>query len=135
MNLKLIEMPDLKLLQLRYESDTWKRLLGFMLDENVHLKFRLSDVLQNNFDKQLLEELENFQGRFLKQDELISVLRNDLAGLDKLMVRSVIEDGKIMKEIGSKMKKIRNHINNAERQFSRLKSEFISYLSENIQAT
>ena len=122
-------------LQLRYESETWKRLLTFMLDENVHLKFRLSDVLQNNFDKQLLEELENFQGRFLKQDELISVLRNDLAGLDKLMVRSVIEDGKIMKEIGIKMKKIRNHINNAERQFSRLKSEFIIYLSENIQVT
>jgi hypothetical protein len=132
MSQKVIEMPNDKLMQLRYESDTWKRLLGFMMDENVHLKFRLSDILKNSFNKQLLEQLEIFQSNFVKVDDLISVLRNDLAELDKQLVWNMPEEAKIMRDIEIKMKKIRNNINNAETQFSQLKSEFISFLSENM---
>jgi hypothetical protein len=132
MSQKLIEMSDDKLLQLRYESETWKRLLGFMMDENVHLKYRLSDVLKNNFNKQLLEQLESFQSNFVKVDELISVLRNDLADLDKRLLWEIPEDGKTIRDIEIKMKTIRNNISNAEKQFSQLKTEFISFLSENM---
>jgi hypothetical protein len=132
MSQKVIEMPNDKLMQLRYESDTWKRLLGFMMDENVHLKFRLSDILKNNFNKQLLEQLEIFQSNFVKVDDLISVLRNDLAELDKQLVWKMPEEVKTVRDIEIKMKKIRNNINNAENQFSQLKSEFISFLSENM---
>jgi regulator of replication initiation timing len=132
MSQKVIEMPNDKLMQLRYESDTWKRLLGFMMDENVHLKFRLSDILKNSFNKQLLEQLEIFQSNFVKVDDLISVLRNDLAELDKQLVWKMPEEVKTVRDIEIKMKKIRNNINNAENQFSQLKSEFISFLSENM---
>jgi hypothetical protein len=37
-----------------------------------------------------------------------------------------------LKELDKKMKVTRNNINNAETQFSQLKSAFISYLSENM---
>jgi hypothetical protein len=132
MSQKIIEMSDIKLTQLRYESETWKRLLEFMMDENIQLKYRLSDVLKNNFDKQFLEQLENFQSNFVKEDNLISVLRNDVAELDKLLSWEVVEDVKLLKELDKKMKVTRNNINNAETQFSQLKSAFISYLSENM---
>jgi hypothetical protein len=132
MSQKIIEMSDIKLTQLRYESETWKRLLEFMMDENIQLKYRLSDVLKNNFDKQFLEQLENFQSSFVKEDNLISVLRNDVAELDKLLSWEVVEDVKLMKELDKKMKLTRNNITNAETQFSQLKSAFISYLSENM---
>jgi hypothetical protein len=126
-------MPDLKLKQLQYERDTWKRLLGFMMDETIHLKNRLSEILKYKFDKNLLEEAENFQSSFLKEDELISLLRNDVAELDKLLVREVFEDGKIIKEIERRLKRLRNNIITAERQLGKLKLEFNSYLSENMQ--
>jgi len=125
-------MPELKLKQLQYESDTWKRLLGFMLDENIHLKNRISEILKNGFKKNLLEELENFQSRFIKEDELIGLLRNDVAELDKLLLKEVYEDGKLIKEIGRKLKTFRNNMLNAERQFTELKLDFNHYLSENI---
>ena len=125
-------MPDLKLKQLQHESDAWKRLLCFMMDENVHLKYRLSEVLKDKFDKNLLDELENFQNRFIKEDEQVGLLRNDVAELDKLFVREIFGDGEIMKKVGIQLKKLRKNIESAERQFGKMKSEFNSYLLENL---
>ena len=131
-HLKLDYMPELKLKQLQYESDGWKRLLRFMMDENIHLKNRLSEVLRDQFDKKFLVEVEGFQNNFIKEDELIGLMRNDVAELDKLLVREIWEDGKISNEIDRRLKNIRNNIIIADRQFDKLKLEFNNYLSENI---
>lgn len=125
-------MPDLKIRQLQYESDTWKRLLGFIVEENVRLKNRLSEVLQDKFDKSLLEEVENFQTKFVKEDELVFLLRNDVAEYDKLLTRASFENGSLYCEIDNKLKKLRSTMPDAENQFGKLKSDFNSYLSENI---
>ena len=125
-------MPELKIKQLQYESNTWKRLLGFMMDENVHLKNRVSEVLKNGFDKGLLEEVESFHSRFIKEDDLIGLLRNEVAEMDKLLVREIFEDGQLVKEIDTKLKKLHKNIITAERQLNELKLEFNNYLSENI---
>ena len=122
-------MPELKLKQLQYESDTWKRLLGFMIDENIHLKKRLVEILRSISNENLLEEMENFHSRFIKEDDLIGLLRNDVAELDKLLVREIFEDGNIFDEVIRKLNKLRNNIGNAEIQFSQLKLEFNNYLS------
>jgi regulator of replication initiation timing len=129
---KPVYMPELKLKQLQYEAETWKRLLGFMMDENIHLKNRLSEILKDRFDKNLLEEVEGFQSRFVKEDQMIGLLRNEVVELDKLLVREIFEDGSIIKNVDKKLKNLRNNISNAEKQFGKLKSEFNSYLSENM---
>jgi regulator of replication initiation timing len=125
-------MPELKLKQLQYESDTWKRVLGFMMEENIYLKNRLSEILKDKFDKNLLEQVEGFQSSFVKEDEMIGLLRNEVAELDKLLVREIFEDGTIIKKVDAKLKHMRHNIKNAEKEFSRLKSDFNNYLSENI---
>jgi regulator of replication initiation timing len=125
-------MPELKLKQLQYESDTWKRVLGFMMEENIYLKNRLSEILKDKFDKKLLEQVEGFQSSFVKEDEMIGLLRNEVAELDKLLVREIFEDGTIIKKVDAKLKHMRHNIKNAEKEFSRLKSDFNNYLSENI---
>lgn len=125
-------MPELKLKQLRFESNTLKRLLDFMIDENVYLKNRIAEVLQDKFDKKLLEKIEIFQSSFVNEDKLIGLLRNDVAELDNLLVREICEDGKIINEINRRLKNLRNNIMNAELQFGKLKSAFNSYLIENM---
>jgi regulator of replication initiation timing len=57
------DISDFKLKQLQYEIDSWKRLLGFMMEENIHLKIRLSEMLKNKFDNNLLEEVEIFYNK------------------------------------------------------------------------
>ena len=123
-------MPELKLKQLQHESATWKRSLGYIIEENIHLKNRLSAILQDKFDKRLLDQLESFQNSFLKEDERISLLRNDIVEFDILL--EIPETGKPPKEITGKLKKIRNNIVSTETQFGNLKIDFNSYLSENI---
>jgi hypothetical protein len=125
-------MPKLKLKQLQYESDTWKRLLGFMMEENSYLKNRISEILKDKFNKNLLEKLEYFQSRLVKEDGLIGLLRNDVAELDKLLEREIVENGKIIKEIDKTLKRLRNNIIVIEKQFGKLKLEFNSFLLENI---
>jgi hypothetical protein len=131
-HVKLDGMPALKLKQLQYERDTWKRLLDFMMDENVQFKNRLSEILKDKFDKELLEEVEGFQSSFIKEDELIGLLRNELAELDKLLVAEVIEDGKIIEKIDVKLKNLRDNIITAEVHYCKLKVAFNSYLAQNI---
>ena len=123
-------MQNLK--QFQDESDAWKRLLCLLMDENVSLKYRLAEVLKDKFDNNLLDEVENFQSRFIKNDGLIGLLRNDVAEFDKLMVRERFDDGEFKKKVGNQLSKLRNNIEAAEIQFNKLKSEFNSYLSENL---
>jgi len=125
-------MSEFKLRQLKYEADTWKRLLGFVMEENIHLKNRLSEVLKENFDKNLLNDVEDFYSGFIREDELIVLLRNDIAELDSLLTREVFEDGITLKQVERKVKKLRHGVKAAEEHFGKLKSAFNSYLSENI---
>jgi hypothetical protein len=129
-------MPGLILKQLHYESQTWKRLLGFMMEENIHLKNRISEILKNGFDKNLLEEMENFQNKFIKEDELIGLLRNERAELDKLLVNVLVNgipaERDIMKEINRRLEKFRSNIITAEKHFGKVKLEFNHYLSEHV---
>ena len=71
-------MSQIKLKQLQHESDTWKRSLAFMMDENVQLKNRLAEILKPDFDNSLLDDIEIFQTNFLREDEVISLLKTTL---------------------------------------------------------
>jgi hypothetical protein len=127
-----VYMPPLILKQLQYETDTWKRLLDFMMEENINLKIRLSEIIKDKFNKNALEDLEDFQSNFIKEDELISLLRNEVAELDKLFGTAKFDGGKISQEIEVKLERLRNNIIIAERQFGKLNLEFNNYLSLNM---
>lgn len=129
---KLDGMPAVKLHQLQHESNTYKRVLSFMMDENIHLKNRLSTILKDRFNNNLLEDVEKFQNRFLKEDELIGLLRNDVSEMEKLFASEVSEEGEVIGEINHRIRKLRNNISHAEKDFLKLKVDFNSYMSENI---
>ena len=125
-------MEEAKINQTQIEINTWKRLLNFFRDENVCLKNRLSDILKNGFDRKLLEEFENFQTKFIKQDEVINFLRNDTTELDKLLLNEKsdveISDSRIVK----KLERLRNNVANSEKQFFQLQLNFNTYILENM---
>ena len=130
--IKLDNLPELKLIQLQYEINTWKRLLSFMSEENIQLKNRLSEVLKNNFDKNLLEEVEIYYTNIIKEDELFILLRNEINELDNLLVRKVFEEEEFMKNFEKKFRRFSNNIKNSEKQFGKLKMNFNNYLTINI---
>lgn len=121
-----------KLKQLQFETLSWQRLLDFMTDENIHHKNRLSEILKERFDKNLLEEVDGFQNRFIRMDELIALLRHDLAEVQKMQEREFYREPFLQKKMTRSMKKLRKNMNNAEEQFGHLKTAFNHFLIENI---
>lgn len=121
-------MITLKLEQLVFESNTWKRDLAFMTEENIRLKNRLSEILKKKIDKTLLPSAEEFNSSFLKHDDLIKVLRNDISGFDQLLTREQFENGAIIKTVESQLEVIRNNIKVTEERFNTLKLNFYNQM-------
>lgn len=121
-------MSTVQVKQLQSESDAWKRTLGFLREENVFLKQRLTEVLKHSSESRFLEALESFQTQFIREDERITLLRNDIADLDRLLYRDVYEDGAIATQVQQRMQELRVNMRITEQEFSRLKAEFHLYL-------
>ena len=100
-----------------------------MTEENIHLKNRLSEILREKIDKALLPQAEEFNNRFLKHDDLIKVLRNDISDYDRLLARELFEDGAIIDAVELKQRMIRKNIKEAEERFDSLKLDFYTHMS------
>jgi hypothetical protein len=121
-----------KFTQFRHESDTWKRYLQFIQQENNHLKTRLSQVLQHDTDEQFLERAEYFQSKFIAEDDTVNMLRQDIHELDNMLSKEIPEDANTIKELQKKLKKMHKDMEIVERQFNKLKSDFNLYLTESL---
>jgi hypothetical protein len=104
-----------------------------MIEENIHLKIRLSEVLKNKFDNNLLEEVEDFYNKIIKEDDLFLLLRNEINELDKLFDNIIFKEEDVLIKANRKFKQFRNNINATEKQFGKLKMNFNNYLLENTQ--
>lgn len=121
-----------KKIQFRHESDTWKRYLQFIQQENNNLKNRLCQVLQHDTDEQFLERAEYFQSKFIAEDDMVNMLRQDIDELDHLLSKEAHENGSFLKEVQKNLKKMQKDMEIVERQFSKLKSDFNLYLTESL---
>ena len=125
-------MKELKLKQVQYEKETWKRVLYFMSEENICLKNRLSEVLKDPFNYNWLEQLECFQTSFVKFDNLVHLLRDDLAEVETLLTTGIPGEDNTLINMRTKLLALRNVVTTAEKEFIKLKIDFINYLSENV---
>ena len=126
-----MSIAEPKIEQFRYESDTWKRNLEFIMEENITLKNRLANVLKAvSYDEDLLTAAEQYQNYFIREDETVHLLRRDIADLDKLLVKEIFQDGHVIGEVLHKQKKLSIEMKNAIGEFNKLKFEFNNYLAE-----
>jgi len=117
--------------QFRFEITTMKRILNFIVDDNIHLKHRLAAVAPG-FDQNQLEHIENFQNRFIMQDELAVLLNRQLSELNELLAKEIVLNRESLKRIKSMIARIFSNLNVAEARAKKLRKEFNNYLSENI---
>lgn len=123
MSLVKITKPD----QFHHENKTWNRMLEFFKQENIFLKNRLSEVVDNSTDKEFLALAEHFQNRFIIKDEYIDELRHDINEQDKKLTESSTNfiDNKLI----IRQEKLGNEMEYFEKDFNKLKNEFNKYLS------
>jgi hypothetical protein len=75
----------------------------------------------------LLEEIEEFQTQFIKEDELINSLRKDISELDNYILSKEFQNGKIEKFVNTKMENLRKHIANSTIRLRVSKSTFDNF--------
>ncbi len=119
-----------RLHQVKHECAGWKRLLAFMMEENVQLKTQVPEILSNSGDQVLLAGIEQFQDRFISEDGVISLLRNDVAKFEKLLLKEETEVGVLSDQTYRKLEILRNNLQTLETQFSELRSAFFRFLLE-----
>jgi len=113
-----------KLNRLSDEIQSWKQLLSARMEDNILLKNSLSHILKNNFDHNLLDEIEEFQSKFIREDEVIHSLRNDVNVMDNLIQEEMCEGPEITEAIDNKINNLRKSIASSATDFLLLKSAF-----------
>ena len=124
-------MCNLNFRQLEGEADSWKSLIVQLTEENNQLKNRLAETLRNNISQRMLVELENFQTCFINIDELIYLLRRDIAECDNLLQKKISGDSIVVDEIIVLWKELNHSIKTTEIKFWKLKTDFNKYLQQN----
>jgi hypothetical protein len=114
------------------ESESWRRVLEYMQQENSYLKNLLADVVNQDINNEMLVEAEDFQNRFIKNDEIIALLRRDIYNFNERLSDHSSKAGMDNEKYYPVQKKLRNEIELLEQQFNKLKFEFLYFISEKI---
>jgi len=115
--------------QFHHENKTWLRSLDYFGQENIALKFRLSEVLEHSTNKKFLDEAEEFQNKFLSKDELIKELKEEILLQQKRFADLSEHDNAALKAILNMHNKLGAQLENLENGFGHLKYEFNKYIS------
>jgi hypothetical protein len=130
----LMTGAETKIKQLQHESETWKRDLGFTVEENVALKNRLAEIISAaQVTPEFLQRLEAYQNDFLAKDEALRFIFTEIREWDKLLVTKQYLDGK---ETNGKLLTMQKRLSRAieafMNEFNRLKFDFNNYMSETL---
>lgn len=117
--------------QFQHESETWKRILAFIKEENINSKNRLSEIVKNmDSEEDMLERIEYFQNCFVEEDEKLRHMVKEVDAQGKLLIRDIYEDGNFIKSVKNSQSRLRKEMEQTEKDFNKLKFEFNSYLGE-----
>lgn len=110
--------------QYEQEYNAWQRSLEFFKQENALLKYRLSEIVDNNEDDHFLTMAEYFQNELLLKDELLNNLQKNLQELHN--------SENLSEKMKSRQNKLRNEILEFEKNCLHLSNEFNKKMSQNI---
>ncbi len=125
-------MMEHNIKQFWFEFESWKRALSHLQAENVYLKNRLAHITKDEFTEDILSDIEHYHAILIAEDNIISLLKNDISSQETWLKREIIRNNSEIKEILKSQKKLRREIETTEQKFNKLKSDFNSFFSEKL---
>lgn len=130
----LNDMVNKRYIQFKHENETWLRTLDYFQQENIYLKNRIAQIAKTNINNSFLFDLENFQNRFVDKDAVIAILRYDIAIQNDLIEDINNANDEVMNhKIILNQNKLRDDMQQMEKEFNRLKFDFNNYLANTLQ--
>lgn len=116
--------------QLEQEQNLWKIKLEHFKQENVLLKYRLSEMVDNNEGSKFLQMAEYFQNQLLIADERLKKLFNELEQFSNLF-KNARNERELSDKIITNYNKFKKDIFQFEKKFLNLTKEFNEKMLEN----
>jgi hypothetical protein len=117
--------------QMQLECEDWKKRLELLVHENVQLKTYLAKMVkENGSGADLVEIAEQFQSQFMLEDDIISLVRRDVAVLERLLSKYMYDNKSIFKELLRKHGRLRRELGKIEKDFNMLKRRFHVFMEE-----
>ncbi len=104
------------------EHTAWQRRLEFFRQENALLKYRLSEMVDHNEEKDFLQMAEYFQNELLVKDEVLNKLIKEYKNISDTFDEQ--NDEMISEKIIHRHDELRNRISRFEKEFLHLSDEF-----------
>ncbi len=123
-----IKLQSLGLQQMQREIETWLRFIDFLIAENIFLKNRLSEVIQNEVTGDTLEQIENFQNTFITKDTIFALLVKDIKEHGKTLDKEATTGKEISTKLLSVQNKLRDDIGKIEKEYTNLWMTFNKFL-------
>jgi DNA integrity scanning protein DisA with diadenylate cyclase activity len=120
MDSEILKMDIVKNNQIKHEHMSWLRLIEFFRQENALLKYRLSEMVDNNDDSQFLQIAEYFQNEFLLKDEALKKLIKELQDYSDIIQNKP----DLSKQLINAHNNLRNDILQFEEKYTLLSKEF-----------
>ena len=122
--------PNNEIKEFQEEMNSWKKMLSSRMEKNVIMKNKLGDLLKKNYNKNYLEQIEEFQNKFIREDEVTDMLRNDVIKFDNLSNSQVFKEEKLRESCEKRMEKLRDEIVQSENNFCSLIASFDDFVFE-----
>jgi hypothetical protein len=121
---------SIRQLQFEHENQAWERSLEFFKQENILLKYRLSEMVDNIEENNFLQMAEYFQNELLMKDEILNELTKCLQELSGKIPGGNGEQG--AKRKNCKRDGLRQDILQFEKKFLVFAKDFNERLIHNI---
>ena len=116
---------------LHFEHENWVKQLKFYKDELTTYNNRLEDIAKRYTGMDVLAELEKFQNKFIRENEVIDTLMHDISGHEGILVESVKENPVASDHrFFNDHEELRNRMETFLKVYNELKPSFMRFLSK-----
>ncbi len=118
---------------LHTEFRGWVNNLIFYKDEISSLQNRLGEVVKQNNTPAIMTEVEHFQNQFIRQNEVIDILKHDITIAEAQLAQSAQDNitgsaNRLFESPG----KLKEQVEIFDKIYSDLKKEFEQFLSKTL---
>lgn len=124
------QAPNEKIEEFHVVINAWKNIFHSRIEENIRMKNKLGDILKNNYAQNHLPEMEEFQNKFIREDEVTDLLRNDLIKFDNLSYNQVFKGEQMRESFEKSMNNLRKDIIKSEEHFDLLIASFANFVKK-----
>lgn len=119
-----------QLMEMKSEHDEWQNRIKFYRDEIKQFNQHLGKVAQPGAPKELMASVEHFQNQFIRQSEVLDIIRHDFKQhenlIEALEVPAITEPQEGIQKVHSTQ---REKLDQFEKIFHELRGEFNVFLN------